>query len=255
MSSPRINTINNMNTIIQNEEAKMKSIKKSYYFERILKVKKEKEENEIVLSFNLILYEEEILFKVKEIKDNLKTESALYKKNYSLDELKEMSDYFSVLKNLDKIFESLKKNIEKNKDIIFLEKDKLIIKFNINFDVIEEEIIFNIPCLSITETDEMNNIKETVLFLNEEKKNLKAEVFKLKENQNILKEENKNLKNEVDSIHNELRQISKYMKEKIIPDEEGEKELQVFECIREIKIKQEEENNIIDKIKTPEKYL
>ena len=80
MSSPRINTINNMNTIIQNEEAKMKSIKKSYYFERILKVKKEKEENEIVLSFNLILYEEEILFKVKEIKDNLKTESALYKK-------------------------------------------------------------------------------------------------------------------------------------------------------------------------------
>ena len=68
MSSPRINTINNMNTIIQNEEAKMKSIKKSYYFERILKVKKEKEENEIVLSFNLILYEEEILFKVKENK-------------------------------------------------------------------------------------------------------------------------------------------------------------------------------------------
>ena len=94
MSSPRINTINNMNTIIQNEEAKMKSIKKSYSFERILKVKKEKEENEIVLSFNIILYEEEILFKVKEIKDNLKTESAIYKKDYSLNELKEMSRYF-----------------------------------------------------------------------------------------------------------------------------------------------------------------
>ena len=158
-----------MDTLIQNEEAKMKSAKKQYSFERIIKVKKEKEENEIVLSFNIILYEEEILFKVKEIKDNLKTESAIYKKDYSLDELKEMSDYFTALKNLDKIFDSLKKNIEKNKDIISLEKDKVAIKFNINLDVIEEEIILNIPCIAITESDEMNNIKETVIFLNKKK--------------------------------------------------------------------------------------
>ena len=165
-----------------------------------------------------------------------------------------MSRYFSVLNNLDMIFESLKKNFEKNKDIISLEKDKVAIKFNINLDVIEEEIILNIPCIAITETDEMNNIKETVIFLNEEKKNLKAEISKLKENQKNLIDENNNLNIKVDSIQKELSQISKYMKE-LRPDKEGEKELQKYECIRELKIKQEE-NNIIDKNKTPEgKYL
>ena len=65
---------------------------------------------------------------------------------------------------MDKIFESLKKNFEKNKVIICLEKDKLITKFNINFDVIDEEIVLNIPIEEKTETDEMNNIKETVIF-------------------------------------------------------------------------------------------
>ena len=138
----------------------------------------------------------------------------------------------------------------------------MAIKFNINLDVIEEEIILNIPCIAITESDEMNNIKETVIFLNEEKKNLKAEISKLKENENNLnntvdklKEENSNLNIKVNCIQKELSQISKYMKE-FRPDKEEEKELQKYECIRELKIKQEEENNIIDKNKTPEgKYL
>ena len=87
---------------------------------------------------------------------------------------------------MDKIFDSLKKNIEKNKDIISLEKDKVAIKFNINLDVIEEEIILNISCITIIETEVMNNIKEIVIFLNEEKKNLKAEISKLKENENFV---------------------------------------------------------------------
>ena len=192
-------------------ETNTKEIKKNYKFEHILKIKKEKEkeekENEIVLSFNIILYEDEILFEVKEMKDNLKTESAFFKKNYSLEELKTMSGYFSLLKNLDKIFESLKKNIEKNKENISLEKDKVIIKLNINLDVIDEEIVLNIPYIEKSETDEMNNIKETVIFLNEEKKNLKIEISKLKESEHNLnntveklKEENNNLNNEISSI-------------------------------------------------------
>ena len=151
-------------------ETNIKEAKKNYTFEHIIKAVKGNEENEIILSFNIILYEDEILFEIKEIKDNLKTESALYKKNYSLEELKTVSGYFSLLKNLDKIFESLKKNIEKNKENISLEKDKVIIKLNINLDVIEEEIVLNIPYIEKSETDDMNNIKETVIFLNEEKK-------------------------------------------------------------------------------------
>ena len=246
-------------------ETNTKEIKKNYKFEHILKIKKEKEkeENEIVLSFNIILYEDEILFEVKEMKDNLKTESAFFKKNYSLEELKTMSGYFSLLKNLDKIFESLKKNIEKNKENISLEKDKVIIKLNINLDVIDEEIVLNIPYIEKSETDEMNNIKETVIFLNEEKKNLKIEISKLKESEHNLnntveklKEENNNLNNEISSIKKKFEEMSKYMKEKLKPDEEEEKELQVYECIREKKIVQEEDNNLINKNNTPEgKYI
>ena len=58
----------------------------------------------------------------------------------------------------------------KKKNYNHFYKDKLINKFNINFDVINEEIVLNIPIEEKTETDEMNNIKETVIFLNEEKK-------------------------------------------------------------------------------------
>ena len=81
-----------------------------------------------------------------------------------------MSNFFAFLNNLEKIFDFFKKNFDNKKDMISLEKDKLIIKFNIILEVIEEEIILNIPIEEKTETDEMNNIKETVIFLNEEKK-------------------------------------------------------------------------------------
>ena len=214
---------------------------------------KEKDEKEIVLSFNINLYEDEISFQVKEIKDNLKTDSALYKQNYLLNELKEISEYFSVLNNVDKIFESLKKNIEKKKDIISLEKSKVIIKFNINLDVIEEEIIINIPIVEISSTDEMNNIKETVIFLNEEKKNLKAEIAILKEKENNLNNTVEKLNNQVNTMQKEMQEMSKYIKEKLKPDEEEEKEIQIFECIREKNLNNEKEENIIKPEKTPEK--
>ena len=123
-----------------NNQTNERIIKKDYSFERIIKTGKEEGGKEIVLSFNIILYEDEIIFNVKELKDNLKSESASYKKNYSLEELKYTSNFFGFLNNLEKIFDILKKNFEKNKDIISLEKDKLIIKLNINLEVIEEEI-------------------------------------------------------------------------------------------------------------------
>ena len=249
-------------------------IKKDYFFERIIKAGKEEEGKEIVLSFNIILYEDEIIFNVKELKDNLKSESASYKKNYSLEEIKYTSNYFTFINNLEKIFESLKKNFEKNKDFISLEKDKLIIKFNINFDVIDEEIVLNIPIEEKTETDEMNNIKENAIFLNEEKKNLKAKIDvlggneselnnafdKLKEEHEAFKKESKEnenkLKEEHEAFKEEFKEMSKCMKDILKPDEEDEKELQKYECIREKHFKQkdeeEEEGNIIKENNTPQ---
>ena len=178
MSSPNLNNKDNMTSSNPSKETKENALKKNYSFERIIKTPKENEkekgDKEIVLSFNINLYEDEISFQVKEIKDNLKTELTLYKQNYLLNELKEISEYFSFLNSVNKIFESLKRNVVKKKDIISLEKSKVIIKFNINLDVIEEEIIINIPIVEISSTDEMNNIKETVIFLNEEKKIFKS---------------------------------------------------------------------------------
>ena len=256
-----LNNTNNMITSIPNNQNNEKTIKKNYSFERTIKTEKEKE---IVFSFRIILYEDEILFQIKEIKDNLKTESSIYKKNYTLDELKKESSYFAFLNNLDKIFESLNKNFEKNKDIISLEKNKVIIKFNINLDVIEEEIILNIPILEKSEYDEINNIKETFIFLNEEKKNLKAKIAMLEKNENNLnniveklKEENNNLKNKIDFIQKECKEMSKYVKDMLKPeDEEGEKELQIYECIREKNFNLDEEEDIIKEKNTPqENYI
>ena len=89
-----------------NNKTNERIIKKDYSFERIIKAGKE-EGKEIVLSFNIILYEDEIIFNVKELKDNLKSESASYKKNYSFEEFKYTSNYFTFINNLEKIFESL----------------------------------------------------------------------------------------------------------------------------------------------------
>ena len=165
--------MNSISTNLSNESDNFKGndIKKTYNFIRKIKKMEEKKEDkgsndeqEIVLSFNLILYEKEIQLKVKEIKDNFKTESSFYEKKYGLKELTEMSSYFSILKTLEKIYESMKKNFDKNKESVSLEKSNLIIKFSINLDVMEEAIILNIPKKEISSSDEMKNIKESVFF-------------------------------------------------------------------------------------------
>ena len=66
----------------------------------------------------------------------------------------------------------MKKNFDKNKESVSLEKSNLIINFSINLDVMEEAIILNIPKKEISSSDEMKNIKDSVFFLNKEKNNL-----------------------------------------------------------------------------------
>ena len=82
------------NNFLTNE----KVIKKDYSFERIIKAGKDEGGKEIVLYFNIILYENEIMINVKGLKDNLKSEVASYKKNYSLEELKYKSKFFCIPK-------------------------------------------------------------------------------------------------------------------------------------------------------------
>ena len=81
---------------------------------------------------------------------------------------------------------------------------------------------------------------------------------KLKEEHEALKKESKEnenkLKEEHEALKEEFIEMSKCMKDILKPDEEDEKELQKYECIREkhFKQKDEEEGNIIKENNTPQ---
>jgi hypothetical protein len=117
--------------------------KKTFSFKRTIQDKQKKSSQ--IFSFTIIKSEEGIEIKIKEEKENLNFGASNYEKKYSYNDLKKISRYFEFLKTLDLIFESLKKNFDNKKDIISLEDQFIEIKFKINIDILEEEIILNIP--------------------------------------------------------------------------------------------------------------
>ena len=106
-----------------------------------------KDHSQIILSFNFILNEKEIDFKVKEVKDNLNENCSFYEKAYNYEDLKEINKIFDFFKTLSTVFDSLKNHFENNKDIVLLEKDFIIIKIKIKLDIFEESIDFVIPLM------------------------------------------------------------------------------------------------------------
>ena len=187
-----------------------------------------KDDSQIILSFNFILNEEEIAFKVKEVKDNLNENCSFYEKSYNHEDLKEINKIFEFFKTLSTVFDSLKNHFEHNKDIVLLEEDKIIIKININLDIFEESINFVIPLIKKTSEDNIKNLIDSVYYLNKEKITLKQEITTLKEKEN-------NLNETVIVLKKELNEISKYIKEKLTPNEDSEKIVKSYEVVREIK--------------------
>ena len=166
------------------------------------------------LSFWMTLKEESINIKIKEVVENLNTHTSIYEKSFSYDEFQKMNKFFEILKNLNNIFNSLKKNFEQNKDKIYLDNKNVVIKLLFNIDILEEEIILDIPLKEKTSDDLMSNLKESVYFLNNEKNNMQQEINSLKK---------------------EISDIYRYMKEKSNQNKNKEKELKNYECVREIK--------------------
>ena len=158
----------------------------------------------------MILYEEDIEINIKEVQDNLNTETSFYKKEFKYDEFIKINKIFEFFKKLNIIFESLKKNFEQNKENILLEKENIIINFIIKLDIIEEEIKLIIPVVQKSEEEQMKNLKDSVYFLNKEKNNLQNEIINLKENEKYLNSTVKNLQEEI-------KHISKYIKDKLNP--------------------------------------
>ena len=74
-----------------------------------------KDDSQIILSFNFILNEEEIAFKVKEVKDNLNENCSFYEKSYNHEDLKEINKIFEFFKTLSTVFDSLKNHFEHNR--------------------------------------------------------------------------------------------------------------------------------------------
>ena len=139
-----------------------------------------------IFSFTIIESEEDIEIKIKEEKENLNFGANNYEKKFSLNDLKKISRYFEFLKTLDLIFESLKKNFDNKKDIISLENQTIIIKIKINMDVLEDVVILNIPLVKKGNKEEMENLKTSFDFLNNENINLKEEMKNLKEEMKIM---------------------------------------------------------------------
>ena len=206
---------------------------------------------QILLSFNIILYEEEIAFKIKEVKDDLDENSSFYEKSFNYDDFKEINDIFKYYKNLNTIFDSIKSHFDKNKDVVVLEDDNIIIKLKINLDIFEESFSLIIPLIQKTSEDNIKNLTDSIFYLNKEKITLKQEIANLKNKEN-------NLNETVSILKKELSEVSKYIKEKLTPNEDNESIIKSFEVVREIKknirIGDEEEeekienNEIIDNI-------
>ena len=211
--------------------------KKLFSFKRTIQDKLKKSSQIFILT--ITNSGEDIEIKIKEEKENFSFGASNYEKKYSYNDLKKISRYFEFLKNLDLIFESLKKNFDNKKDIISIEALFINIKFKINIDILEEEIILNIPQVKEGNKEEMmEKLKNSLNFLNTENSNLKLEMKFMMENQSFLDETVKGLKKE-------LEEMSKYIKQKLNPNEKEEKPLKTYYCEREII--EEEKANIMNR--------
>ena len=174
---------------------------------------------------------------MKEVKDNLNENCSFYEKAYNYEDLKEINKIFDFFKTLSTVFDSLKNHFENNKDIVLLEEDKIIIKIKIKLDIFEESIDFVIPLMKKTSEDNIKNLTDSVFYLNKEKITLNQEIT-------TLKEKEKNLNETVIVLKKELNEISKYIKEKLTPNEDTEKIIKSYEVVREIKKNSQKEEKI-----------
>ena len=212
---------------IQKEEEKTKEPK-----ENNLILEKDNIKNKINLTFNISLYEEEIVFNVEQRKENFKIANIIYEKNLSSENFKG----YKILSSLDltNIFDIIQSSFEQNFDHLSLEEDKLKIKLIINLmKVLTEEINIELPMIKMTNQDEVLSLKESVKFLEMERNTQKVEI------NNLMKtiEEIQKKENSKDNIISELKNIIE--KNKI----EFQKKLE------------EKENMLLDKIEEKNNFL
>ena len=165
-------------------------------------IKKEKEKSDkFILDFTLNLYEDEIIFNIKQRKENFKVANIIYEKGFSPEFFK--SYKILTLLNLEKTFDLIQKSFELDYDQIILEENKLKIKLVINLmDVITEEINLEIPMIKMASQDEVLSLKESIKFLEQERNNQKKEISSLNETLEAIKKKDNDKENMIQELKN-----------------------------------------------------
>ena len=98
------------------EEKEKDEQKENYQYKRTL--------NNFSMEMHIILYQKKILFNIKEIQDDLKSNPSIYENKFTLENLSQKTVHFKSLGNVPDIFKFLKDLLDNRKDTI----EKKIIK-------------------------------------------------------------------------------------------------------------------------------
>ena len=169
--------------------------------ENIKKEKEKEKSDKFILDFTLNLYEDEIIFNVKQRKENFKVANIIYEKSFSPEFFK--SYKILTLLNLEKTFDLIQKSFELDYDQIILEENELRIKLMINLmDVLSEEINLEIPMIKMANQDEILSLKESIKFLEQERNNQKKEISSLNETLEEIKKKDSDKENMIQELKN-----------------------------------------------------
>ena len=226
---------------IQNEEKTPKEPKESK--ENIPKPEKDEIKDKIILTFNLFLYEDEIVFNVEQKKENFKVANIIYEKGF-------LSEYFKNCQflskaNLEKIFDLIQKSFELYYDHISLEEKELKIKLMINImDILTEEINFEIPMIKMTNQDEVLLLKESLKFLEQERNNQKKEIKTLNDSLKELQKKDKTQENMILELKN-IIEANKMEFQKKLEDNMAEFQKKLDEKENSLQKKIDEKENML----------
>ena len=197
-----MNEFQNILKKLQKEMSEVKEIEK-YVKEKI--IIEEKEEKEIkthslqrkqskdlnIFNFDIkiLLFEEKIKFKIKEIQDDLKNNPILYETDFEMNYFGKLSDYYKNQGGIKSIYEFLILRFNDNEDTINRETNKIIIKVKYTFGSKEDEIIFKINKKEVGLKNILTNVDETLRVLNKDIIKNNKDIIKNNKDINETKEE------------------------------------------------------------------
>ena len=174
-----MNEFQNILKKLQKEMSEVKEIEK-YVKEKIIIEEKD---------IKILLFEEKIKFKIKEIQDDLKNNPILYETDFEMNYFGKLSDYYKNQGGIKSIYEFLILRFNDNEDIINRETNKIIIKVKYTFGSKEDEIIFKINKKEVGLKNILTNVDETLRVLNKDIIKNNKDMNYLEENGQKLKED------------------------------------------------------------------